>query len=432
MATELVGPGKTVPVSIFLNKLLENMYRSKRLSRGTEGWITQEAYLTDSLVNDAFLGDGQPKVGFFSRIQTRLICFDIDAHGPGEGHVTVEKKLERLMSTIGMAPNALEKTRRGIHCFYLLSDYVNSRLMTDGLKSLFSQILLDVEVRGTWNEGLSFPVGKNLTVSSLDEIPSTVFTSLFPERIRSSKPRKALIPFTPGNTNDALCQSVPFLRWGLGLSIDETVKRISDDLPPDYNGELLNRRRLAQRVKSFKQISSPVKHRESETLEDEMAKVLMEAEKRHIEVSNRRAVELRKIVDCLLRAKASFEEDCATKEGLLHRNAENCYSSYYSKTGATPVPSSLLQKVNSHYGWYLKLLLEIGFLKLANGRHYDVSKHVCIHYVIGLIEQVKEVVKLAIEALGLIPTYVLNCLSDNGLRRGVNIFNVDSTFIEPH
>ena len=43
MATELVGPGKTVPVSIFLNKLLENMYRS-------EGWITQEAYLTDSLV----------------------------------------------------------------------------------------------------------------------------------------------------------------------------------------------------------------------------------------------------------------------------------------------------------------------------------------------------------------------------------------------
>lgn len=95
-----------------------------------------------------------------------------------------------------------------------MEDYINSKYFSINLKNLLKVNNINAEIRGTYNEGISFPIKANLINGEIisDIYPSTIFSSLFIEKDYSSfnYTGKYLMP---GESNSFLCKYVPYYKF---------------------------------------------------------------------------------------------------------------------------------------------------------------------------------------------------------------------------
>jgi hypothetical protein len=373
--------------SRFYQLFSRNVFYSKHQAYADGEWVTVNHPLKERDIKAYFDGTSSRKVGFFVCINTRMLCLDIDAHNvPAEEVEAIcATKAQRVRALFGIDPSAMERTNHGLHFFYFLTDWVNSQWFTEGVKATLNRAGIDVEVAGTWNVGLSVPRASALFNVTCEEYPTALLEALFPawkphERMGSTIP----LIFENGNTNASLCYVVPHLK-GKGYTDEQIADTVTSWLDPSYDGELRDIRRLTRRIASFDEHptrkSVPEGREEHPDLDGIMKTVLKKLSRQALSPAKARS--LRRIVDTLLWAKDDFEGTCSCPEGLWYDNAIHPFTAYYHRMGATPVPSTLLRGVNTHYAEFVRLLIEIGFLTLPTGRHYDVRRHACIHYVIG-------------------------------------------------
>lgn len=416
MANELVASSIRDVNADFYALFSENVYHSRRQDLVDGDWKTSDRYLRATELSDAY--EGKASIGFFSRIQTRMLCLDVDYHGRG---VDMDKNFSldarKLATLFGVAPSKLERTRRGFHLFYFLSDWANSTLLSEVVRSALKSASIRAEIKGTSTSPLSVPKRNRLVggASVAYVYPSSIFLSLCRET-KGAKRVRSFRHVGTGETNEALCAMIPYMKFSLGLSDEEAAEAFSASLDEAYSGELRNARRLIRRVSSFKEpVSSRITLRRK-TVSVPGVDAAMKELGKSLEFRGKKLETLRKFVECCLSAKESFESVCSTKLGVYYMNARFPYSKKYADIGATPIPSILFQKVNTHYPEYVRSLVSAGFLSLPEGRHYDVARHSCIHYVVGFVEEKIDEIR-ALADLALSPqksNYVLNCLSVEG------------------
>ena len=426
MTTKLVFALENKANLKFYDLLKGHIYHSKYIIKKDSYWITRESYLKHKTIKKSYNSELPYKLGFLSCLQTKFFCIDIDAHGINDNvDLICNNILYKINHLFGVEPSKIEKTNRGIHCFYFLEDYINSKYFSINLKNLLKVNNINAEIRGTYNEGISFPIKANLINGEIisDIYPSTIFSSLFIEKDYSSfnYTGKYLMP---GESNSFLCKYVPYYKFTKKYSSDKIADILLSSMDPTYNGELLNKNRLLQRINSFKDNSIKVKYSCIKEDHKSLISILSEVDKRieKYSLSNTKKNTLLSFINLLLQVKDNFNNNCSNNEDLYFYNSKYSFSKFYYKQGATPVPSNLFQSLNSHYNFYLNILKEIKFLTFSNGRHYDVNNHVCIHYLIGFVEKMeKEVSSFIEEIINKIETqqslnslnYVLNCLSES-------------------
>lgn len=407
----------------FFNIFSENVYHSKYLIK-YDSWITKSSYINQEKILNYYLHGNKIKYGFFSCFQSKMICIDIDAHNVKDDDIykISFKKMNKLNYLLGVNPSAYELTDRGIHCFYFLTDYINSSNITEKLTELFKFNKLDIEVKGTCSIGMSIPKKENLVILDLTKIETSIFTSLFSyeKYVYLNKSISEIPLIVNGTSNDILCKIVPYLKYGCNYETSKIADILYSKLDKAYNGELLNRNRLLKRIEGFKKSTKIIFKRK--IIEHKNVREVMNLINEKCDLSDKEKKSLHLIVNELLKNKDSFNELCSSKENLYYMNSKYAFSKFYYDRNATPVPSSFLKKINSHYNKYLKILLETGFMSFCNGRHYSVQGHSCIYYIIGFTKEVLESTQSFINSLiesinNLSITQnsnnVLNCLSES-------------------
>ena len=406
----------------FFNIFSENVYHSKYLIK-YNSWITKNSYINQEKILNYYLHGNKTKYGFFSCFQSKMICIDIDAHNVREEDIykVSFKKMNKLNYLLGVNPSAYELTPRGIHCFYFLTDYINCSNITEQLTELFKFNKFDIEVKGTCSTGMSIPKKENLIILDLTKIETSIFTSLFSytKNIYFNKSLIEIPTIVNGTSNDILCKIVPYLKYSCNYETYKIADIIYSKLDKSYGGELLNRTRLLKRIEGFKKSTKIMFKRK--VVEHKDIKEVMNLITEKCDLSDRENSSLQLLVNELLKNKDSFNELCSSKENLYYINSKYAFSKFYYDRNATPIPSSFLKKINSHYNKYLKILLDVGFLSFCNGRHYSVQNHSCIYYIIGFTKEVFEYtqsfINSLIESINNISitqnsNNVLNCLSD--------------------
>ena len=413
----------TLTNDTFFNIFSENVYHSKYLIK-YDSWITKNSYINQEKILNYYLFGNKIKYGFFSCFQSKMISIDIDAHNVNEEDIykVSFKKMNKLNYILGVSPSAYELTSRGIHCFYFLTDYINCSNITEQLTELFKLNKLDIEVKGTCSIGMSIPKKENLIILDLTKIETSIFTSLFSySKCNYINKKQIEIPtILNGTSNDVLCKIVPYLKYGCNYDTLKVADIIYSKLDNSYNGELLNKGRLLKRIEGFKKSTKIIFKRK--IVEHKNINEVMRLIQEKCELSEREKKSIHIIVNELLKNKDAFNELCSSKENLYYMNSKYAFSKFYYDRNATPIPSSFLKKINSHYNKYLKILIDIGFMSFCNGRHYSVQGHSCIYYIVGFTKEVIESVKSFINSLietinsfSIIPNSnnVLNCLSDS-------------------
>ena len=247
---------------------------------GNSEWVTCEKRLHARDIEKAILG--KVNIGWFSAFSAYALCFDIDAHDidqePYSLPYTLHTRYLEAVRIVGHTPSLLFQSPRGLHAYWLLTQPVPDKVLLLSMSERASELRrIFAELKGTSSHALRIPRhDKQLNPETLAPIPLSFSGQKFnpcdllletPATLRESlRQRQAIargvrtqtqldnfesgFSLSVGASNEALTKLTAGY-FARGLSQAEAVERLRNKLCADgYRGELLNTRRLAQRVSS--------------------------------------------------------------------------------------------------------------------------------------------------------------------------------------
>lgn len=390
-----------------MQAFVENFYpeRSRYAKLSVFEWFVKNAYLSGGVIGGAI--SGKLSAAFFLKPVTRMFAVDIDDHsGKGDGYLL--SVYYSVIEKLGIKPSLANKTPRGIHAYYFLTDYYPTALITKRLKSFLSGI--PVEVRPTCEDALRIPredmlldpdTLKPLSGNFSEPVeharrynPAVIFgEGLSPELLRQTLKEKkadynsmrdikklsdmeaALYPVLTGMTNDALCSLVPLYRQA-GCSAEEAMGRIISLLDEGYSGELRRERRLLQRINSFYKKTPDCiftvlpAERKPDLFAERLAFSIADLVTGLADTPQQRTA-LTKKRNTVKKAVIYIEQWSVYIGGIMKNRPfaavwDYLYP-YFIKNvekGFTPFPRNSWIKIHSNYErWLLPFLLEIGYLE---------------------------------------------------------------------
>ena len=221
-------------------------------------------------------------------------------------------------------------------------------------------------------------------------------------------------PFLPGCTNASLNALVPLYR-SAGLTAEDTARRVYALLPPVYIGELRNWGRLLSRVKSYYRHAPDPKpvNRQASLFSDPIAESVASLWKGRVQNtdSENTASGLDDAhIRTTLRGRALGNESFRLEQGrasvrrlvngilewnefitdirgdpLEHARCRYLYP-YFSKNtreGFTPLPQSVLRRIDANYHRFFPFLIASGFLEKAPYQ-YVPGAGICNYYRLRL------------------------------------------------
>jgi len=224
-----------------------------------------------------------------------------------------------------------------------------------------------------------------------DVLPASVRTTLRERRgtyrrlksvVALSQIEAELYPVTAGTTNDALLRLIPAYR-GAGFAEHEAAARFAGMLARDYDGELTNPRRLLSRIHSLyvhagEAIARPARARQTDLFTEPAAEAVAALYPDKARAVQRRAT-IQRLVTGILDWKSYLEtalEDPLTRSTWAWLYP---YSVRNWKAGYTPLPKTVLNRIDSHYHRTLSFLQENGFLE-ASPFPYVPGAGICNYY----------------------------------------------------
>lgn len=384
-------------------------------------WRQRENRLTDKLILEARLG--KVLVGYFSTLSPDVIGIDIDFHKEqnpwtGSGLIKTLKTYDGIVSSIGMVPSVVYKSPRGIHLFYkfdtkapweLLAQRMKERLSTE--QDLHAEILpspnstLRIDPISSYIdpgtlEAIAEP--KDIRVYSiaelygLDDIKEFQKPSSKRKRSLSLKKQSSLeileeriLPIRKSNTLFNGCPLLPAY-FKSGLSVEQALDRIYLLLKrSSYQGELMNPRRLEQRLKSawanFKKkgytFTGIQTHRQLELRDLSFIETVVNESP----FSNRRKGSFKLFLENLI-GWIRYHQNLSQSEKELwshfytYRDEQNRISGYriFTQKGWIPIPSKLMEKWNFKYKEIIDWLDKKNILTAETG--YSVERSQCRYF----------------------------------------------------
>lgn len=247
---------------------------------GNPEWITVSQRLHAKDIGRAIFGS--VNIGFFSAFSAYALCFDIDAHDVEAERFTLSPVLQtrylEAVRLVGHTPSLLFQTPRGLHAYWLLTQPIPDKVLFLSLSDRSAALQrIYAELKGTSTKALRIPKhnrqldpetlapiplnfnGRKFNpVDLLKETPATLRENLRQRQSisRGSRLQRQLenfeagFCFVAGASNETLTKLAAGY-FARGLSFAEAVERLRVKLFADgYHGELLNTRRLSQRVAS--------------------------------------------------------------------------------------------------------------------------------------------------------------------------------------
>jgi len=396
---------------------------------GQTDWITQNSYLKKQYIESSI--KDLVTLGFFITNTTRFIGLDIDDHhNIGEAFLlNVYHQVTQLLSRASI----LFKSPRGLHLHYYLDQNIPTSIITEILKKKL-QKFTNVEIKPTQNSSLRIPVeSKALDPTTLQFLnlpfheiisrcrlyhPAEIIGDEFlPENVRLSLTEKKqsikklkaipvieaiekkLLPLENGNTNEAFLKLCQTYRCS-GLDQDDAFYRFKLCLinSPNYTGDLINEKRLVQRIKSEYKNNEYVPKNFSRTpnlFANMIAEnVIAEIQARQLLIYVPPTLKLSK------QQKAGITYKCKTikkvvvnitnwgdfQDEIFANKSELAIWDYMypfyrnnRKQGLYPLPALMMQRWNKRYYEILNILIDIDFLR-PSGYKYNPKMNICKYY----------------------------------------------------
>ena len=247
-------------------------------------YATREERLSFPLIRSGL--NGKQKVGFSLTHSTRVLGVELDAHGIPKAMRSAALSLmyDQLVQRIGSMPQLVEKSPRGLHCYWFLETRAPSELITQRIKKTLDGLPCEAgtaaEVLPTNNSTLSIPVitrfldpktfqsvsvdfekvprltarqvfGKDLNREDLSGLASTRRSISLRKLARLEEIERPLLPIRAGSSNEAYkVLSVAYLRIFRG-DVSQAAQRFLDLLTlSGYQGELLKPERIEAKFRS--------------------------------------------------------------------------------------------------------------------------------------------------------------------------------------
>jgi Uncharacterized protein conserved in bacteria len=122
---------------------------------------------------------GERTISFFARVTRNVIGMDVDDHTRGgwvgeEPTEVLRAKYREVMRIMGVKPSGVFRSDHGVHVYWLLATSVPDRVLVDGLKKKFGELLTDeymriAEVLPTNRAALKIPRPKRYMDTDLKE-----------------------------------------------------------------------------------------------------------------------------------------------------------------------------------------------------------------------------------------------------------------------
>lgn len=380
---------------------------------GPVPWAHVERRLSDSRIMEA-VGGGRP-AGYYGTSTTNVLGIDVDEH-QGRAWLGARpsdslKFKYRAVTRALTVPSFSFKSPRGIHAYFLLAD----RLPAGILSALAAERVKGfAEVLPTPSRGLRLPIVSGLihpeTLEPAETVdlkyyhPAILFDDDFTaERVRgkiaertgagarlrfqTAKLLELESRFMPekGGTNGPLVKLGTLYR-AAGLTVDEAVRRFSVLLRGGgYRGELLDERRLRQRMESIFRHARAFRgkwgnHDSEPTLFD---RIIAENLMAGFPFAAQRREPFRRFVFgildwCNFQDRISAEPVEASVWNYIYP-----YRRFNLSRGYYPLPKSVLRRINKRYHDFIPELVGAGFLapapfgyssRLGVCRHYSVKR----------------------------------------------------------
>jgi hypothetical protein len=382
-------------------------------------WYTADTYLNDNLILKALLE--KTVIGYFSTFMPDVIGIDIDDHkgqawaGTKPGYQLLNY-YDQVIHRFHAFPSLLCQSPRGLHAYWVLTDRLPYQILQEQTAIKLKGI--PIEIKPTPTTSLRIPVEKKFlhpetlyplnqdleTIVQNCEIfhPAHLFNSDFLPGIiihsLESKKQKArifrhipriekfeneVLPFANGSTNDVFVELCVLYRNAC-MTCDQAMKRFQLCFlkSPGYSGDLLNERRLRQRIENIYKKSqykpTPVKPTQIGLFDKQI------------------------ITNILSTSPFSYQRDTGIKnflsklfywmdwhDEISHYPGRTAYMDYLypyyrknRKVGLYPLPYSVLRKCNDRYNELIPWLKEIDFLK-DSGFQYSANLNKCKYYYVN-------------------------------------------------
>ena len=396
-------------------------------------WIEVNKKLSDSLINSAL--NGEKKISYFSSIKTKCIGIDIDDHhsknafdeNGSPGRILLER-YKNVVNGLGAYPSILFKSNRGLHCYYLFTDFTPHEILERKIKNRLSDCF--IEILPTPNSSLRIDPKSNLVnpktfefikfdTDKIEVYELSSFLDCSPLDLRKrqlsnfkqakgfyrlsklEKLEESIIPVLPGTSNENIFKTglLPAYYRTFNGNIDETVNRIQNRIliPSNYVGELTNTKRLSGRVaSSFRKFDKQgiqfIGNIEQKQTSIESMLIINEI-LNSSPFSKRRNESLKLFLENLFYWKEYQDSILNDKRELIFWDWFYKNYTLLRKKGFYPIPSVLMKSWNLRYSEFMDYLKLIGILRLEiQYRHENTDSfdNHCRYYSIHTMFETKK------------------------------------------
>ena len=386
-----------------------SFYRKNYNIETDDGWSKVDYYLTDNQLLKS-INNVRSDVAIFSCYKANFFVCDIDNHS---GKVDVKNIYYKIYNKIGQ-PSLVCKSPRGLHVYYLLTDYYDASLLTKKISQLLN--LKNVDIKPSYNSAIrSINSNYILSPTSLHKSRKK-FCNYIKESVKYSSSEILFDYIEPikkplckssgpigiiykGQTNDALNTLIPIWKTK-GFTNEQCVEMFQEKLDKSYSGECRSKARLLKRIQYYtggletkKIVSSSL-----EFVEDTYSKLIEFILNKYDKFYKNKTLynrtrfksKLKEFIIAILYAKQTNKSIYDDPQSRSLYDQLYCFFSKEVRNGNTPLPSTFFKAISTNYHQYTNFLHLIGFISMPNGRSYDTQRNSCIYYKVNTTLHIKD------------------------------------------